>query len=250
MDRVEIEEIGVAYLAQGAGRTLLVLHGWGSRASAMLAVAQRLKGRLIIPDLPGFGDSDEPLVPWGSAEYARLVEKFLAKLGVDGPIDVIAHSHGGRIAIQMAASGRIEIGKLVLVDAAGLRPRRKPSYYLKVAVAKLGRLVGRFGPPGRRLQGRLRSRVGSADYLQASETMRMTLRTVVAEDLTDLLGQISAPTLLIWGAEDEDTPIWMGRKMEELIDDAALIPLEGAGHWAFAEQPEKFVLIVGRFLDG
>ena len=117
-----------------------------------------------------------------------------------------------------------------------------------MAVAKLGRLVGRLGAPGRRLQERMRAKVASRDYLEASETMRGTFRALIAGNLTDRLPRISASTLLVWGDQDDDTPLWMGKQMEELIPDAGLVVLEGAGHFSYADSPGQFRAVARRFL--
>jgi pimeloyl-ACP methyl ester carboxylesterase len=144
------------------------------------------------------------------------------------------------VAIMLAAGHPERVGRIVLCDSAGLRPRRRPSYWLRVGVAKAGRVIGLFGAPGRRLQQRLRGRVASTDYLQSTEAMRGTFRKVIAENLADLLPEIAAPTLVIWGERDEDTPLWMGEEMERLIPDAGLVVLAGAGHYAYADAAARF----------
>jgi pimeloyl-ACP methyl ester carboxylesterase len=135
------------------------------------------------------------------------------------------------------------------VDAAGIPPKRGWRYRRRVAVAKLGRLAGKLGgAPGRRLQERMRARVASRDYLEASEAMRGTFRAVIAADLRDRLPRIGAPTLLVWGERDDDTPVWMGQRMEELIPDAGLVVLDGAGHYSYADSPGQFGAVARRFL--
>ena len=94
----------------------------------------------------------------------------------------------------------------------------------------------------------MRARVASRDYLDASEAMRGTFRAVIAQDLSDRLPRIAAPTLLVWGERDEDTPLWMARRMEELIPDAGLVVLEGAGHYSYADAPGQFRAVARRFL--
>jgi pimeloyl-ACP methyl ester carboxylesterase len=94
----------------------------------------------------------------------------------------------------------------------------------------------------------MRARVASRDYLEASETMRGTFRAVIATDLTERLPRIRASTLLLWGGQDEDTPLWMAKRMEELIPDAGLVVLEGAGHYSYADAPGQFGAVARQFL--
>jgi pimeloyl-ACP methyl ester carboxylesterase len=229
---------------------IVVLHGWGAHIEAVAPILGALDGasELVALDLPGFGDSDSPPVAWGSADYARFVAEFLDQLGV-GRAHLVGHSHGGRVAIVLATEAPERVERLLLIDSAGLRPRRGLRYHRRVAVAKLGRAVARVGgAPGRRLQERMRARVASRDYLEASEAMRGTFRTVIAEDLSDRLRRIAAPTLLVWGERDDDTPLWMARRMEELIPDAGLVVLDGAGHYSYADAPGQFAAVARRFL--
>jgi pimeloyl-ACP methyl ester carboxylesterase len=94
----------------------------------------------------------------------------------------------------------------------------------------------------------MRRRVASADWLNASDAMRGTFRRVIDEDLTPRLSRIHAPTLLIWGEADAETPLWMGKLMEERIPDAGLVVLDGAGHYAYAERVGEFNRIAAHFL--
>jgi pimeloyl-ACP methyl ester carboxylesterase len=65
-----------------------------------------------------------------------------------------------------------------------------------------------------------------------------------------MLSDIKSPTLLVWGANDADTPPESGEKMRKLIPDSSLVVLENAGHFSYIDQPQKFDLIVRRFLRG
>ena len=78
--------------------------------------------------------------------------------------------------------------------------------------------------------------------------MRATFRAVVGENLADRLQSIRASTLLVWGALDDETPLWMGEQMESLIPDAALIVFPGAGHYSYAHDPVRFGRIAHEFL--
>ena len=78
--------------------------------------------------------------------------------------------------------------------------------------------------------------------------MRKTFNLVIAQDLTDELPRIKASTLLYWGEQDTETPLWMAKVMEEKIPDAGLVVEPGVGHFAYLERNEKFLRIVRSFL--
>jgi pimeloyl-ACP methyl ester carboxylesterase len=250
----ELDGITIRHLRRGS-RTdpgdlpVLVLHGWGAHLEAVEPIVAALEGEteVLALDLPGFGESDPPPEAWDGDDYARFVLRFLDHEGVER-CHVLGHSNGGRVGICIAADHPERVGRLLLCDSAGLRPKRGARYYSRVAVAKVGRVVGLLGGPGRRLQERMRRRVASTDYIEASEAMRGTFRKLVARDLSDRMPRIKSPTLLVWGELDDDTPLWMGRRMEELIPGAGLAVLNGAGHYSYADDPVGFARIARLFL--
>ncbi len=250
----QVAGIRVRLVRRGAAQhpadlPIVVLHGWGAHLEAIEPIVAPLatETEVLALDLPGFGESEEPPQPWSSEDYARFVGSLLEEAGISR-CHLIGHSRGGAIAICLAAQRPELVGRLILCDAAGLRPKRGLRYRWRVALAKLGRLLGLFGAPGRRLQARIRSRVASTDYLNASPAMRETLRRVIAEDLAGHLPKIAAPSLLVWGSADDDTPLWMGERMEELLPDGALVVFEGAGHFSYADQPARFAQLSRHFL--
>jgi len=67
--------------------------------------------------------------------------------------------------------------------------------------------------------------------------------------LQPLLTQIKVPALLIWGENDDATPLWQGQLMEQLIPDSGLVVFEGCGHYAYMEQLSRFLTITDCFLE-
>jgi pimeloyl-ACP methyl ester carboxylesterase len=237
------------YLRRGDGPPVVVLHGWGGsiEAVAPIVLALQATNAVFALDLPGFGESDPPPRAWGVEDYQRFLTAFLDSLGL-GRVAVVGHSNGGRVAIRTSATEPQRVSRLVLVDSAGIRPRRGARYYGKVAMAKVGKYAARYlSRPGERLRTYLVGRAASSDYANAG-AMRPTLVRLVKEDLRDLLPRISAPTLLIWGSQDTATPLSDGRLMEQLIPDAGLVVLEGAGHYSYLDQPRRFATIISHFL--
>lgn len=247
------EQPRAALFEAGTGQPLLLLHGWGATKELMLPIAERLTGyHVIAPDLPGFGATDPPPNAWGVDEYSRWVIALLDRLGVPSA-HVVGHSNGGRIAIALAASRPERVVKLVLTDSAGIRPNHGLRYQWRVRTFKLLRAAAEsplVPAPLRRAAGRRAARRGSADYRAASGALRATMVRLVNADLRPELSRLQAPTLLIWGDRDQETPPADARTMERLIPDAGLVLIEGAGHFAYAEQPDRFCRIVDVFLRG
>lgn len=228
------------------------MHGWGCDHSIWEGAASHLKEagfRVTALDFPGFGTCAEPPAPWGMEEYTVWFEEFLTARGIVNPV-LVGHSFGGRVALVFAA--RNPTRKVVLVDAAGVKPRRSAGYYIKVWTFKVLKrtapfLLGRA--KAQELIERRRARAGSADYNAASPVMRGTLSRVVNEDLRRHMPHITAPTLLIWGGNDTATPLRDARIMERLIPDAGLVVFDGAGHYSFLERPAQFAAILDSFLN-
>ena len=255
MNTLAREQPAAHVLQRGDGAPLLLLHGWGASAELFTPILDALAPgrRLIVPDLPGFGGTDPPPEPWAADDYAAWVVSLLDRLGV-ARADVIGHSHGGRVAIELSADHPERVRRVVLASSAGVRP--PPSLRRSAAVRSYKALRriehSRLAPAA--LRGYARSRAdrrGSDDYRAASGVMRDTLVRLVNQDLTPLLPRIKAPALLIWGERDTETPLAGARVMERLIPDAGLVVFEGAGHFAYLEQPGRFCRIVDVFLrDG
>lgn len=247
---VEIEGLRTRVVVRGSGAPVLVLHGWGASIEAVYPIITGLEpvASIYALDLPGFGESQLPPEPWGVEEYQAFVASFMDALTIERAC-IVAHSNGGRIAIRMAATEPSRVERLVLVDSAGIRPKRTFRWYRRVAMAKIGKHAAlRLGRPGERLRDALVGRAGSTDYLAAGE-MRPTLVKLVNSDLRQHMPDIKVPTLLVWGSDDTDTPLSAAREMERLIPDAGLVVLEGAGHFSYLDQPARFARIVTHFIS-
>jgi pimeloyl-ACP methyl ester carboxylesterase len=137
---------------------------------------------------------------------------------------------------------------MILVDSAGIRPPRPLKYYFKIGAAKIGKVMAAYGGKlGKKFRDYVYASVGSKDYASAGP-MRNTFVRVVNEDQTNMLRDVQSPTLLIWGADDKETPLKLGEEMARLIPNSSLVVMENAGHFSFIDQPHKFNLIVRKFL--
>ena len=238
------------YTVEGVGRPLFLLHGWGCNGEIFNQIKPFLAEsfQVITVDFAGFGKSEEPQCVWGVEEYTRSVEAIAEQEGITNPI-LIGHSFGGRVSIVYAS--RNATHKVILVDAAGVKPRRSFTYYRKVYTFKfLKRLLPLIVGKERatKIIEQRRAKAGSADYNNASPMMRAILSKCVNEDLCHLMPKIKASTLLFWGEKDTATPLADAKRMEKLIPDAGLVTVAGAGHYSFIENMPLFIRVLESFL--
>lgn len=249
---IEIAGQRLHYEETGEGRPVVLMHGWGCNHTTVRSIASvaSRSHKVYNLDMPGFGSSPEPAGVWTIDDYTDFTESFLDAVGLKNPI-LIGHSFGGRVAIQLA-SRRQDIDSIVLVDAAGIKPRRTLKYYWKVYSFKTARrivelLLGQ--EKATPIVDRMRGRKGSSDYAGASPRMRAIMSKVVNRDLTECLPKIQAPALLVWGENDAATPLADARKMEKLIPDAGLVTFPGCGHYSFLDNPMQFAAVLSSFLN-
>lgn len=247
---ITVKGVNLAYTKTGSGRPAILMHGWGCDSST-LSLFQRVAAEAYTVynlDLPGFGKSEEPPTPWTIDDYTAMLEEFVQKLGLDTPL-LLGHSFGGRVAILY--SSRNAVNKLVLVDAAGVRPKRSLKYYMKVYSFKVAKKIYPLIVGRRRADeiiAQMRSTRGSSDYNNCSETMRRVLVMAVNSDLRHVMPRIKAPTLLLWGENDTATPMRDARIMKKLIPDSGLVSFAGAGHFCFIDNPYQSAAAVRRFI--
>lgn len=245
---VSIDGRSARVLDAGDGDPVVVLHGWGGRIESMAPVVACLRGRwrVVALDLPGFGESPSPPGAWGTPDYAAFVRDVLGYLRVRRA-HFVGHSFGAKTSLYLAAVHPALVDKLVLVGSSGLRTPPSLRARAKRMASRAGRTAGRLGAPGRALRDAVYRRVASQDYKDAGE-LRPVLVTVVNEDLTSMLPRVESSTLLVWGSEDDAVPVAHARTMQRLIPDAGLVLFEGAGHFAYLDEPERFCRVVRHFL--
>ncbi len=247
---IKINGLDFHYTVQGSGSPIVLMHGWGCNLTTLASIETVAAENHTVynVDFPGFGKSEEPSEVWGVEKYTQLIEAFIKLENIENPI-LIGHSFGGRVGILY--SSRNKVKKLILVDAAGVKPRRSLKYYFKVYTYKIGKclmplIYGKKGAQ-KRIED-MRAKRGSSDYNNASPMMRAILSKVVNEDLKYCMPKITAPTLLIWGENDTATPLRDAQIMEKLIPDAGLVSFPGCGHYSFLDNPFQFAAVLRSFI--
>jgi pimeloyl-ACP methyl ester carboxylesterase len=202
--------------------TVVALHGWARTGADFGAIVDGLDAVSI--HLPGFGITPEPPTAWGSADYADDVADAIAGFG---PVILVGHSFGGRVAVHLAAKHPELVRGVVLTGVPLVRlvaaPRPSLGFRVVRSLSKAG-LV-----PASVLEGQRRKH-GSADYRAAQGVMRDILVRVVGETYTDQLAAIPAPVRMVWGENDTAAPADAGLAASRLLRDATFRTVPGAGH--------------------
>ncbi len=253
---IKVNGIKVNYIDEGEGIPVLFLQGWGTNIDLYKKLINKVStlGRIIAMDLPGFGQTAEPLEAWDVGQYAEFVKEFIRSLRLKKVI-LMGHSFGGRIIIKLMSNldNEFKVEKIVLLDSAGIKPKKTlkqqiKQKWFKICKKVVNSKVCRKLKPG--LVEKLQRKYGSADYRNATPLMRQVMVKAINEDLTDYLPNIKVPTLLVWGDMDTATPLADAKIMEELIPDAGLVILKNTGHYSFLEDFYTFSRVIESFLGG
>ena len=276
---VRVDGLRVRCLAAGTGEGLppaLLLHGGGFDAAEFsyrhaIEPLSRLRPVLAF-DWPGYGGSDTPNLRYDLAYYARFLERLMDSLGIERAA-LVGVSMGGGAALSFALRSPERVEKLVLVASYGLgkdipygrlgyllvhaplaadmvyallrRSRRSLLWGLRRIVHDPGVVSDELVEEARRLLNQPASGRAFRSF-RRSEVGWGGLNT----DLSDRLGELAAPTLLLHGEHDRVVPVEWAQRAHERLPDSELRVLQGCGHWPSREYPNEFNRVVAGFLAG
>lgn len=248
-----INDLKINFKIAGEGEPLLILHGWAGSSSSWTEVQKILAKegfKVIIPDLPGFGKSITPPMPWGVGDYAGFVLDSIKKMSLR-KVNLMGHSFGGRIAIKFTTKYPEKLKKLILCASAGIKHDLTFSQKIVFNLSRIGnflfskQLLRRFKDVARNI---FYSFLRKKDYTKVKGVMRETFKKVVAEDLKPELSKIKTRTLLIWGERDKTVPLADAYLMQEELSQSTLRIIPNASHTPNLESPEKLANIISNFL--
>lgn len=232
-EKINIKGLSIYYKILGEGKPLLILHGWGSKSDRWQTTAKLLSGRgfqVIIPDLPGFGQSDDPNGIWDFDNYSNFVNDFINSLELR-KLSLLGHSFGGSIAIKYTTEHPEKIDKLYLVGAAAIREKSLKKKIVYIIAKTFGFLS--FVP----FLKKIFYRIIKTDYPHAQGIMRKVYLKVINKDLSSLLDNVSIPTVIIWGEKDPVTPLRHAYLINSKIKDSKLEIVPKIGHNLHSECP-------------
>ena len=236
------------YLAFGnSNKAIIFLHGWGASHKSFFWCNDYISNDFlkIYVDFKGFGYSSCPSKSYSLVDYANDVKEILDKFSIEELI-VVGHSFGGRVAIKFAHlyGSNYKKLKLVLVDSAGLKPRRNLIFYFKIFRYKFLKRLSQKNAKYLKLL----SNFGSNDYKLLSNSIKPVFVRIVNEDLKSIIKTLHFETIIIWGRDDKETKPYMARMLKKLIRGSKLFFIENAGHFCFLDNPREFLIILDTFI--
>lgn len=260
LSAVEVSGLRLAYRRAGAGEPLVLLHGAFADSREWTAQLAGLSDALdvVAPDFPGCGGSSDPPGPLSLPEYADLLAGFIGALGLDRP-HLGGLSLGSMCALALYREHPEVPRSLVLLSAyagwAGSLPpeevARRKAWVAEIA----GRPVETWGPDFlRSVHGPdAPPAVVDADMAMLRDVRPAFWRASEAfldADLSDVLGSVAVPTLLLYGELDRRSPPAVARELHARIPGARLVFVPGAGHGVTAEAPAAVNAAIRQFVAG
>ena len=262
-----------AYRIGGSGPALLLIHGMADNSSTFEPIMEQLAENytVIAPDLLGHGRSDRPRADYSLPAFTNAMRDLLLYLGIDRAT-LVGHSLGGGIAGQFTYQYPEVVERLVFVNTGGVT--RSVSPVLRAAALPLSEVAIRaMGLPGAmpvagaalNLLGRVPIKlfVDNAECVRVlaelphSGTPRAFARTL--RSVVDPMGQVvtmldrsylgaAVPALIVWGSADPIIPVEHAHLLHATLPTSRLEVFDGAGHFPFRSDPQRFVAVLTDFL--
>jgi pimeloyl-ACP methyl ester carboxylesterase len=247
-----VDGFDIPYLEGGAGEVLLLIHGFGGDKDNFTRIARFLTPhyRVIIPDLPGFGDATRNLqASYTMAEQVGRIHGLVTQLGITR-LHMGGNSMGGFIAAQFAAPYGHMLGSLWLLDPAGtFASHNSPMLLNYEKTGKNPLLVEKVGD----FNETIRATTHKAPFIPGFARHTLGLRAVADFELhTRIMRQLSdspllentfqpmdTPALIVWGAEDQILNPAGAEAFRRMFPNSRVIIMEGVGHLPMAEAPRQ-----------
>ena len=210
---------------------LYIIHGWTYKPEPWAEVAEKLQEQGIEAEflrVPGLGTKSDEV--YTIQDYVKWAKKHVPRGSY-----ALGHSNGGRILLNLLKTeGSDYLKGLILVDAAGIyEPSRKRDLMRKLSKV--------FAPLKKSAIARkvVYKIAGAHDYNDAPENMKKTLANMLDSDKSLDISDITTPTQIIWGSEDNITPLRQGKKMHELLKNSELTVKEGWRHSHYLKSTDE-----------
>lgn len=259
---VQVNDHKISYLEGGKGETIILLHGFGDQKDSWVKFARPLTKnyRVIIPDLPGFGDSSKiPAQSYDMNTQLARMAAFIDKASI-GKYHVAGNSMGGLIAGLLAASYPDRVLSLALLDAYGIGNREKSALVKELEKGVNPLIVEKpedynrllyfvFAKPPS-IPGPIKKYLAARSQESAEFNKKVFNEANGEKLLEEKMVGIKARTLVIWGDTDRVFPVSSARVIEQGIPASKVIIMKDCGHVPMLERPEEASSYYLSFLSG
>ncbi len=258
-DEIEVDGLRIAFERAGAGRPLLLLHGFFCDRSLWRPQLGGLSDEFMVvaPDLPGCGQSSDPPETFAMPDFADCVVKLVEALGLRRP-HILGLSFGGALALEVYRQRPKLPTTLVLASAYAGWAGSLPAAVVKQRLESTLRQT--YLPPDQWVEDWIPGLLTEAAPDELVEEVaamvsafhplgaRTMTRAVAMSDLRDVLPRIEVPTLLIYGERDVRSPVSVGEDLHAHIPGSRLVVIPGVGHACNVEAADHFNAEVRGFL--
>lgn len=261
---LRVDGVRVRYLDVGHGPPVVLVHGFASSLDAWDRVIPVLAGdhhRVLALDLKGFGWSGRPPGRYSPGAEAKLVLDLMDARGI-GRADVVAHSWGASVALALALAHPKRVRRLVLYDA-WVYESEVPSFFRWAKARPLGeilftlfykqrpedRLALAYYDPRKIPQSLVDAVKRALDRPGTVAAALATVRDLGFTRLETRYHDVRQPALLIWGREDQVSPLANGERLSADLPDARLLVIPRCGHMPMVEAANRSNRALLAFLD-
>ncbi len=219
-------------------KDVFILHGWGGSKESLKDLAAQLKNmgyRVQKLEMPGHGNTPPMNFPWGMEDFVQWLSQ---KVQNSYKYILIGHSFGGKIIIAATASKVVNPCRIVLIDSSGIKPRNSFKKFAWKIMSTLANPMLKVLPAGFIKKYVYKYLVKETDYSKLSGVMQYTFQNIVNTHYDDKLKDIKIKTLIMWGKNDKQTPLWMAEKIKQKIPHSELVVMDST-HGLPKREPVK-----------
>ncbi len=234
---------------QNPKRNIFLVHGWGGTSQSLQNLAGLIQqdDTIYLLNLPGFGDSPNPPTDWGPYEYVDYVSKWIADNSNEDEENVfVGHSFGGGIGVVLAVTQADQIDKLILIGSAVYRNPKVDPTIVKLQKLPFYENIKNSLKGVKRLIYKVAFRNSDSHKYEELES---NYRKIISTDLSHHLKDIKQPTLILWGEDDQDTPVSEAYKLDKAIANSETKVYPGCTHGLPKNNPETIAQDIINFIN-
>lgn len=250
---IELAGARIHYLKGGQGKPLVALHSVEGNFGWRPYLQQLAQHHTVYAiTLPGFGLSDRPSWLETLPDVTRLTLWLIEALGLQ-QVSVLGHFMGGWIAAEMAVVCPQLFDRLILVDAAGVRPQKGEITDIFLHGQEGMRKMAFFDPESPMAKDLFGRKLPPEERELSVKNQETAIRYCWKPYMHDptlplFLPRVATSSLLVWGREDQIVPLECGELYRQALRNAQLQVIDQCGHYPYLEKPEEFGRIVSEFL--